>query len=175
LGLSVMVRPLIDFLNPAESAPYSVGEWRQDYEPTNVAAFFASYQQMIVAEAQVAQQNGAQMLSIGAELDQLAGPQYLTYWTDIIASVRAVFGGALTYSASWNTANQVSFWSELDYEGIDCYIPLSDAAGDAVHESRRIRRHRQPVADAIFRDSRGAVRQAAHLHRARLSERQRCC
>ena len=79
LGLSVMVRPLIDFLNPTESGPYSVGEWRQDYHPTNVASFFASYQQMIVAEAEVAQANGAQMLSIGAELDQLTGPQYLPY------------------------------------------------------------------------------------------------
>jgi hypothetical protein len=48
LGLSVMVRPLIDFLNPTESAPYSVGEWRQDYQPTDVATFFASYKQMIV-------------------------------------------------------------------------------------------------------------------------------
>src|ERR1700686_355411 len=57
LGLSVMVRPLIDFLDPAEIAPYSVGDWRQTYQPTNVAAFFASYQQMIVAEAKVAQQN----------------------------------------------------------------------------------------------------------------------
>ena len=128
LGLSVMVRPLIDFLNPAESAPYSVGDWRQDYHPTNVAAFFASYQQMIVAEAKVAQANGAQMLSIGAELDQLTGPQYLHYWTEIIDAVRAVFSGALTYSASWNTANEVSFWSQLNYEGIDCYVPLSNAA-----------------------------------------------
>ena len=128
LGLSVMVRPLIDFLNPAESAPYSVGDWRQDYHPTNVAAFFASYQQMIVAEAKVAQADGAQMLSIGAELDQLTGPQYLHYWTEIIDAVRAVFSGALTYSASWSTANEVSFWSQLNYEGIDCYIPLSNAA-----------------------------------------------
>ena len=123
-----MVRPLIDFLNPAESAPYSVGDWRQDYHPTNVAAFFASYQQMIVAEATVAQADGAQMLSIGAELDQLTGPQYLHYWTEIIDAVRAVFSGALTYSASWNTANEVSFWSQLKYEGIDCYVPLSNAA-----------------------------------------------
>ena len=127
LGLSVMVRPLIDFVNPAESAPYSVGEWRQDYQPTNIAAFFASYQQMIVQEAEVAQANGAQMLSIGAELDQLAGPQYLSYWTNIITAVRQVFTGALTYSASWNTASEVSFWSQLNYEGIDCYVPLSNA------------------------------------------------
>ena len=127
LGLSVMVRPLIDFLNPTEIAPYSVGDWRQDYQPTNVAAFFASYQQMIVQEAEVAQANGAQMLSIGAELDQLAGPQYLPYWIDIITAVRQVFSGALTYSASWDTASEVSFWSQLNYEGIDNYVPLSNA------------------------------------------------
>ena len=127
LGLSVMVRPLIDFLDPAQSAPYSVGDWRQNYQPSDVAAFFASYQQMIVQEAKVAQANGAQMLSIGAELDQLAGPQYLSYWTDIITAVHQVFTGALTYSASWSTASQVSFWSQLNYEGIDCYVPLSNA------------------------------------------------
>ena len=134
LGLSVMVRPLIDFLDPTESAPYSVGEWRQDYHPTNVAAFFASYQQMIVAEAEVAQANGAQMLSIGAELDQLTGPQYLSYWTNIIDAVREVFSGALTYSASWNTASDVSFWNQLNYEGIDCYVPLSNAANPTLQQ-----------------------------------------
>ncbi len=137
LGLSVMVRPLIDFLNPTELAPYTVGEWRQDYHPTNVAAFFASYQQMIVSEAEVAQANGAQMLSIGAELDQLTGPQYLPYWTDIIDAVRAVFSGELTYSASWNTAGEVSFWSQLNYEGIDCYVPLSDAAHPTLRQLER--------------------------------------
>ena len=128
LGLTVMVRPLIDFLDPSEIGSYSVGEWRQDYRPTNVAAFFASYQQVIVAEAQVAQANGAQMFSIGAELDQLTGAQYQSYWTSIIDAVRGVFPGKLTYSASWPTAADVSFWNELDYEGVDCYVPLSTAA-----------------------------------------------
>ena len=128
LGLTVMVRPLIDFLDPSEIGSYSVGEWRQDYRPTNVAAFFASYQQMIVAEAQVAQANGAQMFSIGAELDQLTGAQYQSYWTSIIDAVRGVFSGKLTYSATWPTAADVSFWNELDYEGVDCYVPLSTAA-----------------------------------------------
>jgi Tryptophan-rich Synechocystis species C-terminal domain len=134
LGLSVMVRPLLGFLDPAEVAPYSVGEWRQDYQPTDVAAFFASYKQMLIAEAEVAQQSGAQMLCVGSELDQLAGPQYLPYWTDIISSVRTVFDGALTYSASWNTASEVSFWSKLNYEGIDCYVPLSNEQNPTLHD-----------------------------------------
>jgi hypothetical protein len=143
-GLAVMVRPLLDFLDPSKIGSYSVGDWRSTYNPTNVAAFFASYKTMIVAVAQMAQANGAASLSIGAELDQLTGPAYLAYWTDIITSVRAVFSGKLTYSADWDTnispwqgqhgltagtgnlATQVSFWSQLDYLGIDCYAPLAD-------------------------------------------------
>jgi hypothetical protein len=145
-GFSVMVRPLIDFLDPAKIGSYSVGDWRSTYNPSNAAAFFASYKTMIVAIAQMAQANGAASLSIGAELDQLTGPAYLSYWTDIITSVRAVFAGKLTYSSDWddnispwqgqhgltagtgNLATQVSFWSQLDYLGIDCYAPISDVA-----------------------------------------------
>ena len=144
-GLKVMVRPLIDFLDPTKIGSYSVGDWRSTYNPTNAAAFFASYKTMIVAVAQMAQANGAASLSIGAELDQLTGPAYLSYWTDIITSVRAVFSGKLTYSSDWDDnispwqgqhglpagtgdlTTQVSFWSQLDYLGIDCYAPLSDA------------------------------------------------
>jgi hypothetical protein len=145
-GMSVMVRPLLDFLDPAKIGSYGVGDWRSTYNPANAAAFFASYKTMIVAIAQMAQANGAASLSIGAELDQLTGPAYLSYWTDIITSVRAVFSGKLTYSADWDDkispwqgqhgltagtgdiTTQVSFWSQLDYLGIDCYAPLSDTA-----------------------------------------------
>ena len=145
-GLSVMVRPLIDFLQPALIAPYSVGDWRSYYNPTDVSAFFASYKTMIVDEATVAQANGATSLCIGTELDQLTGPAYLSQWTDIISAVRAVFSGKLTYSADWNDAvspwqgqhglaagtgnlaTQVSFWNQLDYVGVDVYAPLSDVA-----------------------------------------------
>ena len=146
LGLTVMVKPLIDFLDPSKIGSNSVGDWRAYYNPANPAAFFASYKSMIVAEAQVAQAHGATVLSLGTELDQLTGPQYLSYWTDIISSVRAVFSGKLTYSADWNDdtspwqghngltagtgnlATQVSFWNYLDYVGLDVYAPLSDAA-----------------------------------------------
>jgi hypothetical protein len=97
-----MVRPLIDFLDPSKIGANHVGDWRSFYNPTNAAAFFASYKTMIVGVAQVAQANGAELLCIGAELDQLTGPAYLSYWTDIIASVRAAFTGRLTYSADWD-------------------------------------------------------------------------
>ena len=58
-GLKVMVRPLIDFLDPTKIGSYGVGDWRSTYNPTNAAAFFASYKTMIVGVAQMAQANGA--------------------------------------------------------------------------------------------------------------------
>ncbi len=92
-GLSVMVRPLIDFVDPERNPEYDQGEWRAYFNPSDTDTFFASYKQIVLANAEVARANGAQCLCIGAEIDQLCGPDYLDYWTDIIQSVRAVVLG----------------------------------------------------------------------------------
>ncbi|MGO8798071.1 MAG: glycoside hydrolase family 113 [Roseiarcus sp.] len=155
LGLSVMVRPLIDFVNPADlqGTPYSVDEWRTYFNPgaagsAGANAFFASYQTMILQEAQVAVANGATSLCIGTELDQITGPAYKSYWDSIITALRTDDPSLkLTYAADWdddlspwrwggtglaagagNLATQVSFAGELDSIGVDCYAPISDAA-----------------------------------------------
>ena len=155
LGLSVMVRPLIDFVNPGDltGTPYSVGEWRTYFNPgaagsVGANAFFVSYQTMILQEAQVAVANGATSLCVGTEIDQITGPAYKSYWDSIIAALRADDPTLkLTYAADWdddlspwqwggtgltagtgNLATQVSFASELDSIGVDCYAPISDAA-----------------------------------------------
>jgi hypothetical protein len=166
LGLSVMVRPLIDFLpknyaddpNPLNGSTYYNDEFRNNYNPgaagsAGADAFFASYQTMIVAQAKLAQANGAGLFCIGAELDQITGPAYESYWTTIIKAIRAVFTGKLTYSALWDDnqsywqyqgtglvagtgdiTTQVSFWKQLDYIGIDEYAPISDLAKPTVSQ-----------------------------------------
>ena len=152
-GLQVMVKPHIDFLNSADlkGTPYSVGDWRTYYNPgaagsAGANAFFASYKTMILQEAAVAAANGATMLSIGTELDQICGPAYKSYWDGIISAIRAQDPSLkLTYAADWNDAlspwqyggsglpvgtgnlaTQISFASELDYLGLDVYAPLAN-------------------------------------------------
>jgi len=114
---------------------------------------------MIVAQAKIAQADGAQIFCIGTELDQLTGPAYQPFWDQIIAAVQAVYTGKLTYSATWdsnqgywqysgnfsaveegsnyitgNLASQVSFWNDMDYVGIDEYAPLSDVADPTLQD-----------------------------------------
>ena len=160
-GLTVLVKPQVDFENAAllKNTPYYVDDWRTYYNPgpagsAGANSFFATYKTMLLKEAAVATANGAKMLSVGTELDQLAGPAYKHYWDDIISTVRAENPTLkLTYSADWddaaspwlfgdsglpagtgNIATQISFASELDYFGLDAYAPLSNVANPTLQD-----------------------------------------
>src|SRR5262245_4851269 len=63
-GLTVLVKPFVDSKDDT---------WRGQFQPSDTAAFFASYKAMIVAEAQVAEAHLAELFAIGCETDQLAG------------------------------------------------------------------------------------------------------
>ena len=116
-GLSVMVRPLIDFVNPSylTGTPYHFYEWRSYFNPgpagsAGANAFFASYDQMILHCAQIGVANGATSLCIGTELDQLTGPAYKPYWDSLIAALRVQYPTLkLTYGADWN--DDISPWA----------------------------------------------------------------
>src|SRR5579864_1579098 len=116
------------FLNPAD---------------INVGTFFGnpttpgSYDYMIVNEAKMAAAAGATLFSVGTELDSLAtNAAYTGEWTTLIADIRAAAPSLkLTYSTTWDTANKVTFWSSLDYVGIDGYVPLSNVIPDAANDN----------------------------------------
>src|SRR5215207_5954300 len=84
--------------------------------------------------ATVAQQSGVESFSIGNELAKLSGPQYRSYWVDIIDSVRAVYHGTITYSAATDEAINVSFWDKVDEIGINAYPPLTTSLNPSVDQ-----------------------------------------
>ena len=99
--------------------------WRGEVEPSDWEAYQASYRDFVVAWARDAQRGGADAFSIGVECKSWSG-RFGGYWTDLIAEVRAVFDGLLTYSANWDEAEDVLFWDQLDLIGINAFYPLAD-------------------------------------------------
>jgi hypothetical protein len=122
-GLQVLLKPQID---PAD------GSYRGDYDFTNTAKFFANYEAFIVHYAEIAQAYHVGMLSIGCELESLTGPQYESEWDTIIAAVRDVYSGQLTYASAANETPNVSFWNELDVIGVNPYEALTTLADPTV-------------------------------------------
>jgi Ca2+-binding RTX toxin-like protein len=125
LGLSVMLKPMLTGLDGTNQ-----GELR----PSNPAAFFASYKAEMLDFARVAEQSGVESLSIGNELSKLSGPEYRSYWVDLIDSLRTVYHGDLTYAAATDEAINVSFWDKLDVIGINAYPPLTTQLDPSVDE-----------------------------------------
>ena len=103
LGMRVVLKP--------HDHPIS-GAWVGTLAPSDVNAWFASYQSFIYHYADLARQGGASQLVIGTELKTLSGSAYTSRWQQIVASVRRRFSGKLTYAANYNEYQQVKFWGE---------------------------------------------------------------
>jgi len=102
--------------------------WRGRIDPGSPAAwreYQASYRRFVMAWARDAAAAGADGFSIGVECGSWSG-RFGGYWTDLIAQIRSVFDGLLTYSANWDEVEHVLFWDQLDLIGINAFYPLAD-------------------------------------------------
>jgi hypothetical protein len=130
-GLKVVIKPHLETNNRV---------WRAELDPTDPKAWFASYKAMMVEYAKAAQAGGAEMFCVGTEMDSIIDPtkfcsdgkSYTQKWEEIIAAVRAVYSGKVTYAATYWTVKDVKFWDKVDYIGVDAYLPLTPkhAEGD---------------------------------------------
>lgn len=83
-----------------------------------------NYKKYILAFAELAEEEHVEMLCVGTELKHFV-EQRPDYWVSLVAELREVYGGKLTYAANWDDYADVSFWRELDYIGVDAYFPVA--------------------------------------------------
>ncbi len=53
--------------------------------------------------------------------------QCLIAWKKLIKEVRSIYNGKLTYAANFDNYEEVAFWKQLDFIGINAYFSLRDA------------------------------------------------
>ncbi|MGH9380200.1 MAG: glycoside hydrolase family 113 [Thermoanaerobaculia bacterium] len=92
--------------------------------------WFASYRHFLLHYAELAERASFDGLVVGAELEGTLERQ--ADWRRLIAEVRSVYGGPLTYAASWRRFEQVPFWDALDAIGVQAYFPLSSDTSPAL-------------------------------------------
>jgi hypothetical protein len=122
--LAVLLRPLID-----DTPLMQAGHWRGQLQPTNAGAWFASYKALLLHYATLAQSDGAEALDIGTELISLQSDT--SAWLDLIAAIKGVYTGQLTYSINWG-GPYPAFGNALDFASVDAFYPLSAPHGASV-------------------------------------------
>lgn len=97
--------------------------------------FEKSYREFILLYAKLAQETGAELYCIGTELYNFVNDRP-DFWNSLIAEVREVYSGKLTYAENWDKVDKVNFWSQLDYIGADAYYPVSEAETPTIAEAK---------------------------------------
>jgi hypothetical protein len=128
LGLKVVLKPIVVANDGTEMA---------QLQPANITAWFASYAELLFSTAEIAYQEGVDVLSVGIELQKIAtNASNDMGWRGIIAGSRVLCPACrLTYCSNplLGETQAISLWDALDFVGLDLYIPfiLPSAAPNA--------------------------------------------
>ena len=122
LGMKVVLKLHLDLLDKSD------GSWRGEIGSTKESEWeewFRQYKTFVNYYADMAKKEKVEMVCIGTELSTAATVKgYM--WNDVIKSARSKYNGALTYAAHWDRYQDIRFWDQLDYVGINAYFPLTE-------------------------------------------------
>lgn len=123
LGMRVMLKPQVWFR----------GGYPGDFDLADDAArdaWLAEYERFALHHADLARRAHADLYCIGTEFAKLT--RHEAYWRQLIAKIRKVYPGPLTYAANFGQEFEaLAFWDELDYMGLNNYYPLPDSLNPA--------------------------------------------
>lgn len=127
MGMRVILKPHV-WVGRSESED----DWRGNIGFSTEAEWRiweSGYRAYILHHAALAADVGAEVFVVGTELRR-AAVERASFWRELIADVRSVFPGRVTYAANWwEEYEQVDFWDALDFVGVQAYFPVG-AAGE---------------------------------------------
>ncbi|QSE96368.1 glycoside hydrolase family 113 [Fulvivirga lutea] len=127
MNLNVMLKPHTWVLGEGWAGDFDLNsedEWK---------VWESSYRDYILTFAKVADSLNVPLFCIGTEYRK-AVVKRPAFWKELIREVRDVYSGKLTYAANWDNYQNVSFWQDLDYIGVDAYFPLNDAKTPTIEQ-----------------------------------------
>lgn len=123
LGLKVCLKPVVNCADGTWRA--HIGFFDRDVpgEPT-WAQWFASYTEYVIHHAALAEELGADLFCIGCEMVRADAQE--AHWRDLIAQVRTVYSGPITYNADKYQEDRLTWWDAVDVISSSGYYPAGE-------------------------------------------------
>lgn len=131
-GIKVCLKPMI---NPAD------GMWRAliDFpdetmfnENSYWSKWFRSYKAFMLHYSEIAEYTHCEMLCIGCEM--LGTERREAEWRDVIAGIRKIYSGPLTYNTNHGKEDLAKWYDAIDYLGTSAYFPVADKPNATMEE-----------------------------------------
>ena len=121
LGLAVCLKPVVNVADGTWRAHIGFFDWDVPGEPS-WSEWFASYRRFILHAARIAQAEGCAMLCIGCEMVRADGQE--SHWRALIADVREIYAGPVTYNCDKYQEDRVTWWDAVDVISSSGYYPI---------------------------------------------------
>ncbi|MBC7725553.1 MAG: 1,4-beta-xylanase [Burkholderiaceae bacterium] len=123
LGMKVCLKPVVNVADGTWRAFIGFFDREVPGEPS-WADWFSSYTRFMLHYARIAQEEGCEILCVGCEMVQSDGRD--AEWRRLIAAVRGVFGGLVTYNCDKYQEDRLTWWDAVDLISSSGYYPLGD-------------------------------------------------
>ncbi len=139
-GLKVFIKPHVVLDKKSKKRDKTRGaDWRGDIKFSSEedwTYFESNYEAYVLELAKIAQTYDVELFGIGTELKKFVShrPQF---WFTLIQKVKSEYSGKITYCANWDEYDQVPFWEQLDYIGVDMYFPISRTQTPAIGKTKK--------------------------------------
>ncbi|MEC5151366.1 glycoside hydrolase family 113 [Cryobacterium sp. 10C2] len=121
LNLKVCLKPVVNCADGTWRAFIGFFDWDVPGEPT-WTEWFESYTAFILHAAVIAEEEGCDLFCIGCEMVRADGQ--VRHWRDLIARVRSVYSGLVTYNCDKYQEDRVTWWDAVDVIGSSGYYPI---------------------------------------------------
>ncbi|WP_042201964.1 glycoside hydrolase family 113 [Paenibacillus camerounensis] len=123
LGLKVCLKPIVNCADGTWRAHINFFDKDVPCEP-KWSDWFRSYNAFILHYARIAEETGCEMFCIGCEMVQTDRRE--AEWRTLIAEVRKVYTGVITYNCDKYQEANVTWWDALDVISSSGYYPETD-------------------------------------------------
>ncbi|WP_123041172.1 glycoside hydrolase family 113 [Cohnella candidum] len=120
LGLKVCLKPVVNVANGTWRAHIAFFQQEVPGEPS-WAQWFKSYGEFILHYAKIAEEEGCEMFCVGCEMVQADSRE--AEWRALIAQVRQVYKGVITYNCDKYQEERVTWWDAVDVISSSGYYP----------------------------------------------------
>lgn len=111
--------------------------WRSNIKMENEEEWdiwFDSYERHMLHYALLAEHMKADLYCIGTEF-RSSVIQQPERWQGLIRKIKEIYKGKLTYAANWDDDyDDIKFWKDMDYIGIQAYYPLTNKNNPSLGE-----------------------------------------
>jgi hypothetical protein len=119
-GVKVCLKPVVNCADGTWRAFIGFFDWDVPGEP-QWNQWFASYERFILHYAAIAEEEGCELFCIGCEMVRADSRD--AEWRALIAKVRGVYSGPITYNCDKYQEDRVTWWDAVDVISSSGYYP----------------------------------------------------